>query len=53
VGQEPDPPDEPDFAIEDIGSDYVGDDDEDDGDNEPVDPNFLSRFRDSGGDIPI
>jgi hypothetical protein len=45
VGQEPDLPDEPDFAIEDIGSDYIGDHDEDDEADEPVDvedPNFLA-----------
>jgi hypothetical protein len=56
VGQEPDPPDEPDFAIEDIGSDYIGDDDEDDEAEEPVDvedPNFLSPFRVSDDDLPF
>jgi len=36
-GQEPDPPDGPQFAIEDIGSDYIGDGDEDDEDDQRID----------------
>jgi Reverse transcriptase (RNA-dependent DNA polymerase) len=56
VGQEPDLPDEPDFAIEDIGSDYIGDHDEDDEADKPVDVedlNFLSPFQVSDNDLPF